>query len=75
VHGLDTATFIRTDKFFFLDAVTKETASEYQVLYLTGPGALTELNIGMRNALEMKGIDAVLFDSLSTLLIERLFPK
>ncbi|MCK4336166.1 MAG: hypothetical protein KAW40_05595, partial [Candidatus Aenigmarchaeota archaeon] len=54
------------------DCVTKkvkdEEASE-QVVYVSSPKALTEINIVMKKVLNAGKIDSTIFDSLSTLLV------
>ncbi len=63
---------IDSNKFFFVDCVTKkvkdEEASE-QVVYVSSPKALTEINIVMKKVLNAGKIDSTIFDSLSTLLV------
>lgn len=55
-------------KFFFIDAVGKG-SGEKDVLYVSSPKALTELNITINKALSRGDMDSNMFDSLSTLLI------
>jgi len=63
---------IDSSRFFFIDCVTKkvkeEKASE-QVVYVSSPKALTEINIVMKKVLSAGKIESTIFDSLSTLLV------
>ncbi|MCK5023009.1 MAG: hypothetical protein KAS04_02455 [Candidatus Aenigmarchaeota archaeon] len=63
---------INIDEFFFIDAVTKGVKDEEstdQVVYVSSPKALTELNITMKKVLKVGKIESTIFDSLSTLLV------
>ncbi|MCR4335098.1 MAG: hypothetical protein NUV57_01020 [archaeon] len=61
------------EKFFFIDAVTltsdKTTTKEDNTLFVSSPSSLIELSLGITQALNTQNADAILFDSLSTLLI------
>ncbi len=61
---------VDSENIIFIDAVTKKTESDSdQVIYVSSPTALTEINITMNKVLEAGGIKAVLIDSISTLLL------
>lgn len=64
---------VDTSKFFFIDCISKETRRAPEKItgceFLSGPSALTEMNISISNNIEAKKCDALLFDSLSTLLV------
>jgi len=63
---------IKTDKFFFVDAVTKTAKPSKDlknVKFISGPGALTELSLSIFASVESHDFYSMLFDSLSTLLI------
>lgn len=63
---------VPTDKMFFIDAVSGglgKSQEKDNVLYVSSPEAFTELSIAMSEILRTKKFDALLFDSLSTLLI------
>lgn len=63
---------IDSNKFFFIDCVTKKVKNEEasgQVVYVSSPKALTEINIVMKKVLNAGKIDSTIFDSLSTLLV------
>lgn len=64
---------ISTDKFFFVDAITRTTQvtipKRADVAFVTSPNALVELSLAISEALEKQKPDVLLFDSLSTLLI------
>jgi hypothetical protein len=55
-------------KFFFIDCVGRG-ADGKDVVHVSSPKALTELNITISRVLGKGGIESSLFDSLSTLLI------
>ena len=55
-------------KFFFIDCTGKSKESEGQVVFVSSPKALTEMSITIGKVLDLGKIDAVIFDSLSTLL-------
>jgi len=60
------------NRFFFIDCVTKkvkEEESTEQVVYISSPKALTEMNITMKKVLSIGEISLTIFDSLSTLMI------
>lgn len=59
---------IDNKKFFFIDCVSEKISKDKNVLYVSSPRALTELNITMNKVLDMGGIQLTIFDSLSTLL-------
>lgn len=63
---------IDTTKFIFIDAITK-TAEMPPVVenceFVSSPGALTELSLAISNTLETKGVNLIVFDSLSTMLV------
>jgi len=59
-------------KFFFIDAVTasvKTPEENDNVVFISSPRALTELNITLNKVLEVGNLDCTVFDSLSTLLV------
>jgi hypothetical protein len=63
---------VSTDKIFFIDAVSRglgKTEAKSNMLYVSSPEAFTELSIAISEVLKTKKFDALLFDSLSTLLI------
>jgi len=60
---------IDTKKFFFVDCTGNPSKNEGQVVYVSSPKALTEMSITITKVLEMGKIEALIFDSLSTLLI------
>lgn len=59
--------------FFVIDAVTHRVIPSAQstakCYYISGPSALTELGVAIGKLLAREKIDAVIFDSLSTLLV------
>ncbi len=63
---------VSTKKMFFVDAVTGglgRVEDKENVLYVSSPEAFTELSIAVNEILRTGKFDALLFDSLSTLLI------
>jgi len=57
---------------FFIDAVSQGIGNAKErdnVLYVSSPGALTELSIAISESMKSNAFDIVLFDSLSTLTI------
>ncbi|MAG18239.1 MAG: hypothetical protein CL944_02075 [Candidatus Diapherotrites archaeon] len=64
---------LKPEKFFFVDAVTltsdKSTTKEKNTIFVSSPNSLIELSLGITQALNTQNADALLFDSLSTLLI------
>ena len=63
---------IESKKFFFIDCVTKKVSEEEageQVVYVSSPKALTEINIVMKKVLSVGKIESTIFDSLSTLIV------
>lgn len=63
---------IDSSKFFFVDCVTKKVKEEEakeQVVYVSSPKALTEINIVMKKVMSTGKINSTIFDSLSTLLV------
>lgn len=63
---------IDSNKFFFIDCVTKKVKEEKvkeQVVYVSSPKALTEINIVMKKVLNAGKVNSTIFDSLSTLLV------
>lgn len=63
---------VETKKIFFIDAVTKkvkEEKSSEQVIYVSSPKALTEMNIAIKKVMESGNTDVTLFDAISTLLV------
>ena len=63
---------ISTQKIFFVDAVSGalgKAADKDNVLHISSPEAFTELSIAISEILRTGKFDALLFDSLSTLLI------
>lgn len=62
---------IDSSEFFFIDCVTKkaEDEGEEQVVYVSSPKALTEINIVMKKVLSVGKIESTIFDSLSTLMV------
>jgi len=57
------------EKFFFIDCTGKSREGSGQVVYVSSPKALTEMSITIGKVLEMGKIEALIFDSLSTLLV------
>ncbi len=64
---------INTNNFLFIDALTQAATTkkpkESNCIYINSVAALTELGIAISGALKTGKFDAILFDSLSTLLI------
>lgn len=64
---------IDMDKFFFIDCITKLAIKRPEktknCIFLSGPNAFTEVNDTIRNVLQKKRFDLLIFDSLSSLLI------
>lgn len=61
---------VGSENIIFIDAVTKNAESDSdQVIYVSSPTALTEINITINKILEAGGIKVVLIDSISTLLL------
>lgn len=62
---------IDNSKFFFIDCITEKIkeARKDNILYVSSPRALTELNITINKVLDMNEIPLTIFDSLSTLLV------
>ena len=63
---------VSTEKVYFVDAVSSKVGSMepgVRVIFVSSPQALTELSIAINKCLGIDGIDSVLFDSLSTLLV------
>lgn len=59
---------INPDTILFIDCVSKsekETEEEKNVIYISSPGAFTEMSIAIKNAFKA-GIEDLIFDSLST---------
>jgi archaellum biogenesis ATPase FlaH len=60
---------INTDKFLFVDAITKKSKEEANnCIYIGSPNALTELSVTIKKVLKTNKFDAFIFDSLSSLL-------
>jgi KaiC/GvpD/RAD55 family RecA-like ATPase len=61
---------IDTSKIIFIDAMTKgKKTSSDDVVFVSSPRALTELNISVVKVMELKKVESIIFDSLSTLLV------
>jgi len=62
---------INTNNFIFVDAITKGAGKKEaaNVVFVSSPRALTELNITIGKILEVGKVKNLIFDSLSTLLI------
>ncbi|MCR4368874.1 MAG: hypothetical protein NUV67_03130, partial [archaeon] len=64
---------IDPQKFFFVDAITmtsdKEATLHDNCIFVSSPNALIELSLAISQSLHSQEADAILFDSLSTLLI------
>jgi len=62
---------VNTSKFLFVDAITKGAGRKTtdNVIFVSSPRALTELNISINKILETGKVGNLVFDSLSTLLI------
>ena len=63
---------INTDKFFFIDGATsgfKEPKDVLDVVFISSPKSLTELNININKIINKRKIPIIIFDSLSTLLV------
>jgi len=63
---------INVKNFFFLDTISASISSTEPLsncIHISSGSALTELSIAIQKCLQLKKFDAVLFDSLSTLLI------
>ncbi len=64
---------INTNKFFFIDAITKSSVAsipqEDNCIFVLSPNSLIELSVAITKTLERREPDVLLFDSLSTLLI------
>ncbi|MEM5812541.1 MAG: hypothetical protein QW286_02370 [Candidatus Aenigmatarchaeota archaeon] len=60
---------VSTEKFFFVDCTGKPERKEGQAVYVSSPKALTEMSITITKVLELGKVDALIFDSLSTLMI------
>lgn len=59
---------IDAGKFFFIDCVSEKISTGKNVLYVSSPRSLTELNITINKVLDAGDIQLTIFDSLSTLL-------
>ncbi len=72
VKGL-AANKVDVDKFFFIDCISRGVIKTPEKIknceFLSGPQALTEIHISISKNLKAKKSEALLFDSLSTLLI------
>ncbi|MFQ6129442.1 MAG: hypothetical protein ACE5OT_01360 [Candidatus Hadarchaeaceae archaeon] len=63
---------VNLDKFFFIDCISRGVTTPTKVKnceFLSGPQALTEMHISISKNLKAKKSEALLFDSLSTLLV------
>lgn len=63
---------VNTNKFFFIDAITKTVRAPKEInqcTYIESPRSLTALNIVMNQVLETANVDLILFDSINTLLV------
>ena len=61
-HGAD------LEKFFFVDCTGESGGKGGQVVFVSSPKALTEINITINKVFELGKIELLIFDSLSTLL-------
>lgn len=59
---------IDLNRFFFIDALSKD-SKEDQVVTVSSPKALTEINIVMKKVIKAGKIKATIIDSISTLLV------
>lgn len=71
---LDTIERLRLDqrRFLIVDAVSRGAGIEerrHNVVYVSSPGAITELGIRVGGAIERADVEAVIFDSISALLV------
>jgi len=66
---------INTENFFIVDTVTKTvnlSPKDYNnVVYITDPSALTEMNIKIKRVFDNNKINLLFFDSVSSLLVYR----
>lgn len=64
---------LNTEKFFFVDAITmtsdRNLKKHDNCIYISSPNSLIELSLGITQAINTQNPDALIFDSLSTLLI------
>ena len=63
---------LKPDSFVIVDAVSRGAGiekKEKNVVYISSPGAITELGIRVGDILEKEKVEAVIFDSVSALLI------
>ena len=56
-------------KFFFVDCTQKQGKEGGQVVFVSSPKALTEMSITIGKVIELGKIEALILDSLSTLLV------
>jgi len=69
---------LRTTSFLIVDAVSRGAGIERKdenVIYISSPSAITELGIRVGDALERAEVEAVVFDSISALLIHAREPE
>lgn len=60
---------IDSSKIFFIDCISKERPKSENIIYISSPAALTELSLAISSLLKSGGIDIIILDNLSTLLI------
>lgn len=60
---------ISQSKFFFVDCTGKGSEGKEQVVYVSSPKALTEMSITIGKVIQLGKIEALILDSLSTLLV------
>lgn len=59
-------------KMFFIDCVAstvKTPEHEKNVIFVSSPRALTEISIAMKKVIEMDGVESVILDSISAMLV------
>lgn len=59
-------------KIFFIDCVAstvKTPQQEKNVIFVSSPRALTEISIAMKKVIETGGVESVMFDSISAMLV------
>lgn len=60
---------INSSNIIFIDCISKKDTSSKNIIYTSGPGALTQLSLAVSQLLKSKGIEVVILDSVSSLLI------